>query len=416
MRTSIGTHLAWSLSVTLLACGASQGAATGSSGANSGSGGDSSGETGTGGRDTAGASSGEATATDGTGGMGGMGAATGGPAGLGGASSGGASSGAGDSSSGGSAAGDAVGGASGGGGSTGGDLPGIDSVSRVTIRSKSANLDANTGECYAAAPGFEDDAAWSSWSFERATNTFGWEYCKGYPGMWESSSRVLSDAEAQGILNALTLIAPSEGGRCFSDDSQAELELEVDGVKTLYRPDTGWCGSEPDGVNYVRGMHSLWAWFETLADPFVLPAAPAQLTLYTGEIPSGPFPNAECSKNPLPVEYELDVQARMLSWRGMSSESDSGGTITYCPTETRLLESAELDTVLAAYEMLALGARPCDALERPPSLDDPRGQIPWMEVANETLVDETDSCYGGSSRPYTIGVAALARVVAALTE
>ncbi|HEU5074352.1 MAG TPA: hypothetical protein VFU02_09270 [Polyangiaceae bacterium] len=332
---------------------------------------------------------------------------------------GGQSAGAGGSDAGGAANGGAtLGGATGSAGSAPvSGLPGTSTFTRLTIRSVGSYVDQATGACESVAPGFEDGATPSVWSFDRGSRMFTWEYCKGYPGMFERSGRALSDVEAQGILNALNFVSLSSESGCIADAGGSELELEVDGTTTIYRPDWGWCGSGPNDQNYVSGLSPLWSWLEWLTDPVVIPDAPETLELSTGEVPDGPFPNPECSENPHPVVYELDVATGTLSWRG-SSAPEGGGTITFCPTEMRMLEAHELDSVLRAYLMLGFGvSAPCANLEPPESLNEPNGQVAWVTIdVLLELTDEVASCYSGARGPYAIGVAELSQLVADLAN
>jgi hypothetical protein len=305
-------------------------------------------------------------------------------------------------------------GAAGTGGGTQGGFPGIDAFTRVTLRSQGSYLDEATGEC-GSTQGYEEDAIWSIWSFDRASKMFTWEYCKGYPGTFERSGRTLSDAEAQAIVNTVSLMTLGVEGDCIVTGGGGEIHIEVDGATTVYRPDWGWCGGENDET-YVDGSNSLWFWLESLTDPPVIPDTPETLELYTGEIPDGPFPNAECSENPRPVEYLLDVATRTLTWRGSSSPPNGGG-IQFCPAEMRVLEQQELDSVLAAYGALERGvSAPCSALARPSALDRPGGQIPWIQLGLDEFIDESASCHSETSREFTIGVSELTHVVADLTK
>ncbi|MBN1605638.1 MAG: hypothetical protein JW940_03355 [Polyangiaceae bacterium] len=316
-----------------------------------------------------------------------------------------------------------TGGATGGRGATGGQagqgtgggapsegLPGASSFSKLTVRESDAMA-------MTYPPTSEDECALSGsdayehvWVVDRSSRTLSWDRCRYYPPYKvDRGSGTLSDAEFQGVLNALSVVVPSTRYRCGFDGPLMKLELEVDGSSILYTDDFYKCDNDP--TNYVQELYHLVSWLGTLSGALEMPATPV-LDVYTDDpLDEVPPSASECTAHYVP-HFQLDLSTGDFSWDYCTTPAESGDFTLV--TGSRVLEAAELASVLRAYGELELGASgPCASLS-----------IPTSEYAEEVrvayddsylyLVDEGFSCDPESGQGYAIGIAELVRVVEGL--
>lgn len=398
--------LVWPLCGALAACGSDDVTDTdsdsGSSGTSSGSGG----SAGHGGNPAGGR-------TSGTGGA--VGGSDSGVPSSGGAISGngvGASSGDAGAAPGGSDAGGRGGvgatvgqaGEGGTGDDVGDGLPGTSSFTRLTLRRFESSPTA-TGDC-------RDDFV-SEWSFEPASRTLAWDYCDLSHAAEEKGSDTLSEAEAQAVLNALSLVKPYQHTLgCLADSGFAELELDVDGSATTYQTYYG-CGPEPSDPSTIIGWPSaLMSWLEWRSSSEI-PAMPRTLRLFTGESP--PATGSDCTDPPYPLEYELDLMTGEVTWSWCAIDPETGDHADPRPSDSRVLDAEVLESVRNAYAGLELGVSgPCDSLVIPPRAADGSVRAPRITTDEDVvLVDEGVSCADGGYDVggWAIGVAALTHLV-----
>lgn len=277
-------------------------------------------------------------------------------------------------------------------------VPGTSSFTRFTVRTK---YTPPTGS--AVSP-----CDTSTWSFARTTQTLIWDFCKGDSTEPEQGSRALTDAETRAVLNTLSLLHPTEEATCIADASYSELELEVDGMSTLFQS-AHPCGPVSSGTNFVSSMYHVVEIVEWLSYDSQLPPMPTTLTLSTGEVVPSLAPDL-CIADPR--EYKIDLATGSVSWGLCMADPDTGERVA--PLQSTVLDPTELESVLIAYGELELGATgSCETLEPPQSLDVINGRIASLTVDEELeLVDEAGSCYrGGGGAGYATGVTALAQLV-----
>jgi hypothetical protein len=401
----------WPLCAALAACGSTEHSGRGPAGSGGSGAGSAAGE---GGRPTH--ATGGSAASSGAGRSAASGG-TGGDAGTSGSTAGGAASGhAGQGTGGQAATAGAAGTRNTGGAGTAGQagenaaggnpdegIPGSGAFTKFTIRDLFAIVPTDDGYCTSGSP---DE---NVWSFERASRTLTWDYCKAPKeydskvGTHEQGSRVLTDAEVQAVMNTLAFVVPDEPSGCRSDATTPELELEVDGTTTSYFED--YCPSGATDKNYIKGLGPLEFWVEWLSGG-ELPAMPQKLELYTGEVPAPQ--DHDCFSPPLPLDYELDLATGLLTWSWCELDPATNDRREPWPSDSRTLESAELDAVRRTYAALEVGVSgPCESIPKPDAM-----VLSFQHLANITIdddrvvVDQADSCYGGSERQggWAIGV------------
>jgi hypothetical protein len=309
-----------------------------------------------------------------------------------------------------------------GGGATGGQagqgaggnapsesLPGASSFTKLTVRESSGG-----GRMYPATP--EDECDFYGyeqvWIVDSGSRTLSWDRCRYYPPYKvDRGSGTLSDAEFQAVLNTLSVVAPSNRRSCGNDAPIVTLELEVDGSSTLYTDDFYSCDDDPN-KNYVQSLFHLVSWLQDLSWSLEVPATPDTLDVYTDDpLDEDPPSASECTAHYVP-HFQLDLSTGDFSWDYCTTPAESGAFTLV--TGSRVLEAAELASVLTAYGSLELGASgPCESLIIPTS-----EYIESVRIENDNsylyLIDEGFSCNAESSYGYAIGVPALVRVIEGL--
>ncbi|HOU89465.1 MAG TPA: hypothetical protein PLU22_00405 [Polyangiaceae bacterium] len=251
----------------------------------------------------------------------------------------------------------------------------------------------------------------SVWSVDRGARTLTWDYCGwSSPALIERGSRTLSDAELQGVVNTLSIVAPSPLNECGADKERITLELEVDGPSTSCLDDFYSCLDEPN-ARFVQRLDPLVNWVRWCSSDRALPATPAALFGSTGDtLEPDPPSGSTCWEYYAPL-YELDVATRKLDWGYCTTTAESGAYTAV--VGSRVLDEAELEAVLDAYADLALGASgPCDSLSVPTS-----SYVASVRIDDDLyLIDEGASCSAAGFDAFAIGVRALSGVIEGLVR
>jgi hypothetical protein len=289
-------------------------------------------------------------------------------------------------------------------------LPGASSFTKLIIRS-SGGMPPPPGDPEPQCDVGDDDGL----TLHRASKTLNWAECQVAEGSSEPVVRILgrdlTDAEFQAALNTLSLVAPSTREMCGADKPVVTLELEVDGSSILYTDDFYKCNNDPGSTRYVENIDPLHGWLGALVNGLAVPSHPAALSVYTDTVlDQDPPTGSECASHYQP-QYELDLMTGELSWEYCTTPADSGAFMLI--TGRRVLENAELETVLRAYSSLQLGVSgPCRSLEMPTSY-----YVTSVRVDDEVyLVDEAASCSADISGDYAVGVRGLGEVIEGLVR